>query len=89
MIWRCARFFTVLLKFKMAATDQFQLFGGRKNSTCGCASDFLEMLSKFKMVARSQPQIFLWTQKLENLSSEIIQISQSNSPQYGDVQVIF
>ena len=32
-IWRCAGdFFRVLLKFKMAATDQLQFFGGRKNS---------------------------------------------------------
>ena len=31
-IWRCAGdFFKVLLKFKMAATDQLQFFGGRKN----------------------------------------------------------
>ena len=29
-IWRCAGdFFKVLLKFKMAATDQLQFFGGR------------------------------------------------------------
>ena len=33
MIWRCAGdFFKVLLKFKMAATDQLKFFGGRKNS---------------------------------------------------------
>ena len=33
MICRCAgHFLKVLLKFKMAATDQFQFFGGRKNS---------------------------------------------------------
>ena len=33
IIWRCAgEFFKVLLEFKMAATDQFQFFGGRKNS---------------------------------------------------------
>ena len=32
-IWRCAGdFFKVLLKLKMAATDQFQIFCGRKNS---------------------------------------------------------
>ena len=41
------------------------------------------------MAARSQLQIFLWAQKLYNLVSEIIQILQSHSPQYGDVQVIF
>ena len=39
------------------------------------------------MAARSQ--IFLWAQKLQNHTSEIIQILQSHSPQYGDVQVIF
>ena len=32
-IWKCAGdFFKVVLKFKMAATDQLQFFGGRKNS---------------------------------------------------------
>ena len=56
---------------------------------CGCASDFLKMLQKFKMAARSQLKIFLRAQKLWNLTSEIIQILQSHSPQYGDVQVIF
>ena len=30
----------------------------------------------------------LWAQKLKNLKSEIIQILQSHSPRYGDVQVI-
>ena len=31
-IWRCAGdFFKVLLKFKMAVTDQLQFFCGRKN----------------------------------------------------------
>ena len=31
MIWRCAGdFLEVLLKFKMAATDQFEFFGGAK-----------------------------------------------------------
>ena len=33
MIWKCAGdFFKVLLKFKMAATDQLKFLGGRKNS---------------------------------------------------------
>ena len=33
MIWKSAGdFFKVLLKFKMAATDQLYFFGGRKNS---------------------------------------------------------
>ena len=32
-IWRCAGdIFKVLLKFKMAATDQLNFFGGRENS---------------------------------------------------------
>ena len=46
------------------------------------------MLPKFKMAA-GQLQIFLWTQKLQNLKSEIIQILLSYSTRYGDVQVIF
>ena len=58
-------------------------------ATCGCAIDFLKMLPKFKMAARSQLQNFLWAQKLQNQTSEIIQILQSHSPQYGDVRVIF
>ena len=41
------------------------------------------------MATRNQLQIFLWAQKLKNLMSKIIQILQSHSPQYGDVQVIF
>ena len=31
-IWSTGDFFNVLLKFKMAATDQLQFFRGRKNS---------------------------------------------------------
>ena len=31
----------------------------------------------------------MWTQKLKNLQSEIIQILQSHSPRYGDAPVIF
>ena len=58
-------------------------------ATWGCASDFLKMLPKFKMGARGQLQIFLWAQKLLNLTSEIMQMLQSHSPQYGDVQMIF
>ena len=46
-------------------------------ATWGYASDFLKMLPKFKMAARV------------NLTSEIIQILQLHSPQYGDLQVIF
>ena len=34
-------------------------------------------------------KFFVWVRKLRKLSSEIIQISESHSPQYGDVQVIF
>ena len=41
------------------------------------------------MTVRNQTQIFLWAQKLLNLTSEIIQIFESHSPQYGDVQVFF
>ena len=50
-------------------------------ATWGCASDFLKMLPKFEMSARRK--------NFKNLMSEIIQILQSHSPQYGDVQVIF
>ena len=106
MIWRCAGyFFKVLLKFKMAATDQLFL-EGRRNSknlfgqffwnfnitflaTWGCASDFSKMLQNFKIAARGQLQIFLWAQKLQNSKSEISQISLSHSLRYGDVQVFF
>ena len=38
------------------------------------------------MAARINTKIFGWR---KNLTSEIIQILQSHSPQYGDVQVIF
>ena len=41
------------------------------------------------MATRTLVLIFLWVQKLQNSTSEIIQILQSYSPQYGDVQVIF
>ena len=77
-IWRCAgEFFKVLLKFKMAATDQLQFFRGRNSNfnitflaTWGSAYFFLKMLPKFKIAARGQLQIFLWAQKLQNLRSE-------------------
>ena len=54
-----------------------------------CASDYLKMLPKFKMAARGQLQKNLWAQELKNLKSEIISISLSHSPPYGDVQVTF
>ena len=46
--------------------------------------------SRFYRNLKWPPQInfnFLWAQKLKKLKSEIIQISQSHSPRYGDVQV--
>ena len=55
----------------------------------GMCKWFLEMLPKIKMAARGQLQILLYVQKLQNLKSDIIQILQSHSPRYGDVQVIF
>ena len=80
MIWRCAGdFFKVLLKFKMAATDQLKFFGGVKTrifflnfnttflATWGCASDFLKMLQNFKLAARGHPQNLLWAQKTTKL----------------------
>ena len=45
---------------------------------------FLKMLPNFKMAARGQLQNFLWAQKLQNLRKEIIQISLSHFPRYGD-----
>ena len=102
MIWRCAGdFFKVLLKFKMAATDQLKFFGGCKNSKNLFgqfffqfshhipSNIFLKMLPNSKLAARCQLQIFLWAQKLQNLRKEIIQILLSHFPRYGDVQVIF
>ena len=86
----------------MAATDQLQFFWWAQKpkeyvwsiffnfnitflATCGCAID----ANKTQKAARGQLQICLWAQRLYNSTSEIIQILQSNSPQYGDVQVIF
>ena len=74
MIWRCAGdFFKVLLKFKMAATDQLEFFGGpEKNclvnffsnfditflTTWECASDFFKDANKFQNGRqRSTPKI--------------------------------
>ena len=58
-------------------------------ATWGCASDFLKMLPKFKIAILGELQIFFVYAKTQNLKSEIIQILQSHSPRYGDVQVIF
>ena len=55
----------------------------------GWANDILKLLPKFKLAARGQLQNFLWAQKLKKLKAGIIQILQSHSPRYGDVQVIF
>ena len=82
-IWRCAGdFFKVLLKFKMAATDQFQFSWGRKNSktwvvndlnftitfptTWSCASDFFKVLQKFKLATMHELDNCLWAHKLKN-----------------------
>ena len=83
-LWRCAGdFFKVLLKFKMAATDQLQFFVGAKklkkivwsfflnfNITWGCASDFLKMLPKFKIAARGQLNFFVGSKTL-NISQKL------------------
>ena len=45
--------------------------------------------AEFQHGHHGSPSIFLWAQKLKNLKLEIIQILQSHSPRYGDVQVIF
>ena len=42
------------------------------------------MQQKSKMAATDRLPIFLWAQKLKNRKSEVIQILQSHSPQYGD-----
>ena len=51
-----------------------------------CAGDFFKVLLKFKMDATDQLQFFGGR---KNLKSEIIQILQSHSPRYGDMQVLF
>ena len=80
-ICKCAGdFFKVLLKFKMAATDQLQFFVGAKTQklkvsnysnftitlpkTWRCAGDCFKVLLKFKMAAMGE--IFLWAQKFKN-----------------------
>ena len=66
----------------MAATEQFQFFGGRKNSQTQvenytnftitfptiwrCACDFFKVLPKFEMAAMHELHIFLWAQELKN-----------------------
>ena len=45
MIWRCAGdFFKVLLKFKMAATNQFEFFGGAKTQK-NCLVNFFSQFN--------------------------------------------
>ena len=58
-------------------------------ATWGYANYFFKDATKIQMAARGQLQHILYVQKLQNLKSEIIQILQSRSPRYGDVQVIF
>ena len=55
----------------------------------GMSKYFFKDATKFKMAARGLLQKKMWMQKLWNLKSEIIQISLSPSPPYGDVQVNF
>ena len=54
-----------------------------------CAGDFFQGFAEIQNGRHRSTSVFLWTQKLKKLKSEIIQISQSHSPRYGDVQVIF
>ena len=54
-----------------------------------CAGDFFQGSAEIQNGRHRSTSVFLWTQKLKKLKSEIIQISQSHSPRYGDVQVIF
>ena len=91
-IWRCAGdFFKVLLKFKIAATDQLQLFVGAKTYKISqklftfpaiwrCAGDFFKVLLKFKIAATDQLQFFCGRKKRKNIKSEIIQILNFTSP---------
>ena len=54
-------------------------------ATCGCESDFFKDATKFQNGRqKSTPKFFVGAK-----TSEIIQILQSHSPQYGDMQVIF
>ena len=55
-------------------------------TTWRCACDFLKHFAEIKNDHHGSTAIFLWAQKIK---SEIIQILQSHSPRYGDVQVIF
>ena len=91
----------------MAATDQLQFFGGRKNAKIGLViffkfqhhipSNMLMCDCFFKDATKIQngrqkstPKIFVGAKTLKlQKTSESIQILQSHSPQYGDVQVIF
>ena len=73
------------MEFKMAATDQLQFFGGRKNvvvnysnftitftTICRCACDFFKVLLKFKMAAMLELHTFLLAQKHKKIKSEIM-----------------
>ena len=71
----------------MAATDQFQFFGGRKNSQIQvvdysnftitfptiwrCACDFFKVLPKFKMAAMHELHIFIFFCGRKNLKIEV------------------
>ena len=73
MIWRCAGdIFKALLKFKMAATNQFHFYG-HKNSILQshsmiwrCAGDIFKILLKFKNVCHGLFSFF-YAQKLKYL----------------------
>ena len=70
--------FNVLLKFKMAATEQFHFFSRSQKlanyynfaitfpTIWRCACDFFEVLPKFEMAVMHELHIFLWAKNLNN-----------------------
>ena len=106
MIWRCAGdFLKVLPKFKMAATDQLNFFGGRENSKNLFGQFFLNFNITFLASWGCARHFFKMIQNFKmaargqfqkflwaqklHIKSEIIQILLSHFPRYGDVQVTF
>ena len=54
-----------MLKFKMAATDQFQFFWGRNNSKIEVRNNVQMILLKYKMTSTIRLFKYLWPQKLQ------------------------
>ena len=101
-IWRCAGyFFKVLLKFKMATTNQLYNFCGRKKLQVRNYSNFaitfpliwcMYVISRFYWNSKRSPWtnfiIFCGREKTWKFRWKIIQILQSHNPPYGNVHVI-